>query len=162
MWGGRGMMMVGMACALSGCASGGYRQDVTRLQSQIRLLDERLAQLERSAPAGTPTAAFSDGGFGASAAIPSEQGTSISVKASVGPSEKPKTSEVQRALKNAGFYQGALDGKMGPRTRQAVKEFQRVHGLHDDGVVGRATWSKLRAYAELSGGGEPNPTQAVK
>ena len=57
---------------------------------------------------------------------------------------------MQQALKNAGFYQGALDGKMGPQTRDAVKEFQRVHGLRDDGVVGKQTWAKLRAYADLS------------
>ena len=31
---------------------------------------------------------------------------------------------IQTALKNAGYYQGIIDGKMGKKTRSAVKEFQ--------------------------------------
>ena len=34
-------------------------------------------------------------------------------------------------------------------TREAIKEFQRVHGLKDDGVVGAKTWAQLAPY--LSG-----------
>jgi peptidoglycan hydrolase-like protein with peptidoglycan-binding domain len=76
---------------------------------------------------------------------------------------KPSTNEIQQALKNAGFYQGAVDGKMGPMTREAVKEFQRVHGLTDDGVVGRQTWAKLRADSDLSAGsGDVNAAEGLK
>ena len=32
------------------------------------------------------------------------------------------------------------DGLYGPRTREAVRHFQRAKGLHVDGVVGRASW----------------------
>lgn len=66
---------------------------------------------------------------------------------------KGSAREIQQALKNAGFYQGAVDGKLGPQTRSAVREFQRVHGLKDDGVVGKQTWTKLRAYLDVSAGG---------
>ena len=76
---------------------------------------------------------------------------------------KPSTREIQQALKNAGFYQGSVDGKIGAMTRDAVKEFQRVHGLKDDGVVGKQTWGKLQAYADLSAsGGEATAAEAVK
>ena len=52
---------------------------------------------------------------------------------------------------------------MGPLTRDAVKEFQRVHGLADDGVVGKQTWEKLRAFVALSGKhGEANAAEALK
>jgi peptidoglycan hydrolase-like protein with peptidoglycan-binding domain len=63
---------------------------------------------------------------------------------------KPSKREIQQALKNAGFYQGPVDGKIGPITRDAVKEFQRTNGLKADGVVGRQTWEKLSPYLELA------------
>ena len=61
---------------------------------------------------------------------------------------KPTTKEIQRTLKNAGFDPGAVDGKMGPRTQQAVKEFQRAKGLKVDGKVGAKTWRELGKYLE--------------
>jgi len=51
--------------------------------------------------------------------------------------------DIQRALKNAGFYTGAIDGKIGPRTKKAVEEFQKAKGLKVDGRVGSKTWSEL-------------------
>lgn len=35
-------------------------------------------------------------------------------------------------------------GTFGPRTEQAVKDFQSSHGLDADGIVGRDTWRKLK------------------
>lgn len=54
--------------------------------------------------------------------------------------------DIQSALKSAGYYQGSVDGKIGPGTKDAVKAFQRDHGLSPDGVVGRQTWEKLKTY----------------
>lgn len=59
---------------------------------------------------------------------------------------KPTTKEIQTALKNAGFDPGAIDGKMGKRTQQAIKEFQRAKALKVDGVVGPKTWGELGKY----------------
>ncbi len=53
---------------------------------------------------------------------------------------------IQQALKNAGYYEGAIDGKIGPMTQKAVKEFQADNGLKVDGVVGKQTWAKLTEY----------------
>ena len=39
------------------------------------------------------------------------------------------------------IYKG--DGYFGPSTTEAVKEFQRVFGLTDDGIVGKATWNQI-------------------
>lgn len=50
-----------------------------------------------------------------------------------------EVTEVQRRLKNWGFYKGNVDGIYGWRTAIAVKAFQRNHGLNADGVVGNAT-----------------------
>jgi len=59
---------------------------------------------------------------------------------------KPTAKEIQTALKNAGFNPGSLDGKMGPRTRQAIKDFQKSKGLVPDGIVGQKTWASLGKY----------------
>lgn len=56
------------------------------------------------------------------------------------------TRDIQTALKNAGFDPGAVDGKMGRRTRQAIKEFQKTKGLTVDGKVGMKTWSLLSKH----------------
>jgi peptidoglycan hydrolase-like protein with peptidoglycan-binding domain len=48
----------------------------------------------------------------------------------------PGAKEIQAALKNAGFDPGTPDGKLGQKTRQAIKEFQKANGLDADGKVG--------------------------
>jgi hypothetical protein len=50
---------------------------------------------------------------------------------------------IQKALKNAGFYENEPDGLFGDRTDAAVKDFQARSGLAVDGKVGPATWEKL-------------------
>lgn len=55
---------------------------------------------------------------------------------------------IQTALKNAGFYSGSLDGKIGRKTKEAIKEFQKANELKGDGVVGKQTWSKLQKYIQ--------------
>ncbi len=61
---------------------------------------------------------------------------------------KATTKQIQTALKNAGFYSGPVDGKIGQMTKTAVKEFQKANGLKEDGVVGQQTWSKLSEHFE--------------
>lgn len=147
-----------VALAATGCASlRGSGSDTARLQSRVNLLEQRVTQLERSgdwqAAAATPTPAIEE------AALPTPEATpalaskkkAASDAVTVGSSVKPAPRQVQQALKNAGFYQGSVDGKMGPMTKDAIREFQRVHGLKDDGVVGKQTWTKLSAYTDQSG-----------
>ena len=50
---------------------------------------------------------------------------------------------IQKALKDAGFYQGGVDGIYGDQTASAVIRFQADSGLGGDGIVGAATWGKL-------------------
>lgn len=54
--------------------------------------------------------------------------------------------DLQKALKNAGFNPGKIDGKIGPNTVKAIKQFQTAEGLAADGVVGRRTWAKLSPH----------------
>ncbi len=51
--------------------------------------------------------------------------------------------EVQRRLKQWGYYSGAVDGVYGPATVEAVKKFQRKNGLTPDGIAGKATYAAL-------------------
>lgn len=51
--------------------------------------------------------------------------------------------EVQRRLKNWGYYTGAVDGIFGAGTKKAVVWFQQKNGLTADGVVGKATYKAL-------------------
>ena len=51
--------------------------------------------------------------------------------------------ELQRRLKNWGYYSGAVDGIYGKGTVEAVKKFQKKNGLTADGVAGNATCRAL-------------------
>ena len=160
----RGMplgLFMAAALFLGGCASGPYRKEVGRLRAEVGLLDDRVTQLERASGANSgplATAPLSE----PDAALEPMPTPNESAKPAA-PSLKPTTREIQQALKNAGFYQGAVDGSMGAVTREAVQEFQRIHGLIDDGVVGKRTWAKLRAFVDLSGkNGEANAGEILK
>jgi len=54
--------------------------------------------------------------------------------------------DIQFALKNAGFYNGPIDGKIGKNTKKAIKEFQKTNGLKADGIVGSNTKNLLLQY----------------
>ncbi|MFA5310714.1 MAG: peptidoglycan-binding domain-containing protein [Candidatus Omnitrophota bacterium] len=59
---------------------------------------------------------------------------------------KPTPNDIQTALKNAGFYTGAIDGKIGPNSKKAITEFQKSNDLVVDGKVGPKTWAVLSRY----------------
>ena len=61
-----------------------------------------------------------------------------------------EVAEVQRRLKEWGYYDGAVDGVFGSGTREAVKKFQQKNGLTADGVVGLATFRALGMNASAS------------
>ena len=105
------------------------------LEGQVTTLNQRVEELAPAAPAsqanfeGTP-----------SAGTPAQS------------AQKPTVRQIQRALASAGFYKGSIDGKDGPKTKMALREFQRAQGLKVDGVVGSSTRQALAKYLE--------PTQA--
>ena len=59
---------------------------------------------------------------------------------------KPTAIEIQTALKNAGLYFGEIDGRVGPKTRKAIEDFQKANGLKADGRVGLKTWGLLSSH----------------
>lgn len=59
---------------------------------------------------------------------------------------------LQTALTRAGYDPGPINGIFGAQTEQAVKQFQRVLGLQEDGIVGPKTWAFLMPFVY-----EPDP-----
>jgi len=59
---------------------------------------------------------------------------------------KPSVTDIQTALKNAGFYTGKIDGSLGPKTKKAIEAFQKANNLKADGKVGPKTWELLKTH----------------
>ena len=74
---------------------------------------------------------------------------------------KPSPKQIQQALKSAGLYTGKVDGTIGPKTKQAIEEFQSQNGLKADGKVGPKTWKALAAYLNRTPEVE-NPSSEVQ
>jgi len=100
---------------------------VTELETELQKKDERITALEEQ-----------------SQRAPVETTTYVEHRTSSTGSMSHR--DVQTALKNAGFYSGAIDGQIGKQTKRAIKEFQRSNGLVADGVIGPKTKAKLRSY----------------
>lgn len=85
---------------------------------------------------------------GVNSAVPSAlEAVSSTVEQSVAAViENPTPLQVQEALKNAGYYEGKLDGSIGPKTKRAIEKFQSENGLKPDGKVGPKTWAKLGVH----------------
>ncbi|MEW9094396.1 MAG: spore cortex-lytic enzyme [Clostridiaceae bacterium] len=64
-------------------------------------------------------------------------------------------SEIQRRLKNWGYYDGNVDGIYGYQTFLAVQKFQTKNGLGVDGIVGSATLAALGINPNTTGGSNP-------
>ncbi len=71
--------------------------------------------------------------------------------------------EVQRRLKQWGYYSGAVDGIFGSGTKKAVISFQKKNGLTADGIVGKATYAALGmndSYNVLDGNKNNKPSSS--
>jgi peptidoglycan hydrolase-like protein with peptidoglycan-binding domain len=72
--------------------------------------------------------------------------TAAATVSSQASSEGPDGKLIQQALKNAGFYSGNVDGTIGPKSREAIRDFQRKNNLHCDGKVGPKTWAAMKGF----------------
>lgn len=50
---------------------------------------------------------------------------------------------IQEILNQIGIDVGKVDNKMGNKTRQGIREFQKIFGLTVDGIAGKNTWAVL-------------------
>ena len=65
--------------------------------------------------------------------------------------ESDAVRQMQLALNSLGYSTGGADGKFGPATEKAVRQFQQNNGLKVDGVAGNATLTRLYALSDGSG-----------
>ena len=109
---------------------------------------EELAAINAGTPtkasAATQTASAAAPAAAASAISPTEAASAQPVDSST------RVREIQLALRAAGFDPGTTDGRMGSRTKTAVRDFQQANGLQPDGKVGPRTWAKLESYLQKS------------
>jgi peptidoglycan hydrolase-like protein with peptidoglycan-binding domain len=104
----------------------------------------------------TPSAAPSTGATGGDTAKPD---TMKSDTMKSGNREQVKSA--QEALTQKGFDPGAADGVMGPKTRAALKDFQKKEKLNETGRLDAETMSKLGVQAKADGAG-PSPAASPK
>lgn len=64
---------------------------------------------------------------------------------------------VQQALKDKGMDPGEVDGKMGPKTQSALREYQKKEGLKESGRLDTETMAKL-GVAKTSDSGTTTPS----
>src|ERR1700687_3692412 len=59
--------------------------------------------------------------------------------------------QAQQQLKAAGLYKGAVDGKMGTDTQQAIEQFQQKNGLPATGTLDEQTMAALQTNTGPAG-----------
>ncbi len=69
------------------------------------------------------------------------------------PQKGDDVADLQRALKQLGYYSKEVDGQFGTGTRTAVRAFQRANGLSVDGVAGQKTLDKIKQLTGIDVGG---------
>lgn len=146
--------LLGTLVLTTGCVSNKrHQRDVASLQTQIGALQSEVVRLDQALKESEM--ALRAGSQRASASA--SAGSNWSAQTAGGPIYRTPSGfelpavAIQRALKNAGYYRGAIDGRVGARTKEAIRNFQRDHGLTVDGVCGRQTWALLKGFLEGSG-----------
>ena len=144
----RALLSMVVIVGLAGCATS--RQKMRSDDLQVRLEEaEKEAALKEQEVDDLKAEIRSLSGelrtsksYGADSTVASSGKYSDIIRVSASPSD------IQKALKDAGYYTGNVDGKIGAKTRKAIKEFQSANGLNPDGVVGKKTWAKLQGSAQ--------------
>jgi murein L,D-transpeptidase YcbB/YkuD len=134
------ILALGLAVALSSC--GKKEKSLAEMQEPVSM--EAIGNINAEVPAQPEVISV----------LPQAPVSPVpAVPATVSKSASNK--DIQLALKSAGYYKGAVDGKLGPMTKKAIEDFQKANGLQPDGRVGPKTWAILSTY--LSKGLEASP-----
>ena len=132
------MLIVVLMAALGFYILGCSRQDESVEQMQEPMSLESLGTISTESLEIVPTTGI-EGGIEVESEV-------VELTPIPGPPYNPSKKEIQLALHNAGFYEGEIDGKIGPVSKRAIEEFQKANGLKVDGKVGPQTWGALEKY----------------
>lgn len=135
------ILVLGVSISLISCG----KKQAALEESQEPVSIDTLSMLNRQTQVGGETKTVASVQAVAAAPTPAAASAKPETALSAIPT-KPTTEQIQAALKNAGFYNGNIDGKSGPLTRKAIEEFQKANNLGVDGKVGSKTWGLLSAY----------------
>ena len=125
--------------SLNGCATFGKKKDleVQGLKNQVSVLETQIQAKDQEISGLKDELAKSGERKFASA-------ETINKKEIITSKRHPKARQIQRALKNAGYNPGKIDGKIGKQTIEATKAFQKANNLPVTGKMNRETWALLR------------------
>ena len=118
---------------LSGCATS---KKVSQIEQRIAVLENKTAMIEQKQEPVVPESKDNLETTG----MKSETGEAAPKDIQM------SMRDVQTALKNAGFYKGTIDGKIGKNTRKAIRSFQKANDLKVDGIIGSKTKDALAKY----------------
>ena len=140
-------VFLGMLVVFSGCETKKPTREYNILSAQIAAITDELVRLDQELEAVRASSQQQQQEVQSSSLPRSldEAGATGGLYRTPSGFQLPALS-IQKALKNAGYYNGNLDGKIGSGTQQAIKAFQLDNGLEADGVVGRGTWAKLKPF----------------
>jgi peptidoglycan hydrolase-like protein with peptidoglycan-binding domain len=125
------LMIVALFFFVSGCVTTpvvNYSGENQQLKTQVSSLETQLGQLKQE-----------------NSQLRQQLQQQAAIKKEV---RMPNASEIQAALKKAGFYKGPVDGQIGTQTKESIKKFQEANKINPDGVVGSKTWQLLLRYLE--------------
>ena len=120
----------------------------------VMLAGSALAQTTTRTPVTGPESKGEqrkDSGYGTTSVTMKAPGMKSEVRASAPRSRKGSTAmagdemvkAAQQALKEKGHDPGSVDGRMGPKTQQALRDFQNAHGIHATGELDAQTMVSL-------------------
>ncbi|MFA4989900.1 MAG: peptidoglycan-binding domain-containing protein [Candidatus Omnitrophota bacterium] len=128
-------LLVVFAVTLTGCASRGTvkqkDREIQGLRNQVSVLEAQIQDRDQEIN-------------GLKDALSFKQVEQVKFEA-----KQPSTKDIQSALAKAGFDPGKIDGRLGKKTRQALKAFQKAHNLKINGRADRKTWALLSEYLSL-------------
>lgn len=147
-------LIISASLTVSGCSSAQKKlsEEVKGVQAKVDTLETRVESVETKQAETERIAMEQSQRFEAlqSERVRTMSRSNISIKEKSSSKDKARIKDIQTCLKNAGFYQGEIDGIKGRKTRSAIRKFQSANGLTADGIVGKRTWEALSKY--MSGG----------
>jgi murein L,D-transpeptidase YcbB/YkuD len=141
-------VVIAVVFAVSGCSTvpKKYKEDMSGIKAKVDTLESRVEtveskQLEVERTAAQQGQSIEEMKAAKQLAVSKSNISILNRTPSMG-----NIRDIQTALKNAGFYEGKVDGIKGSETKKAIRLFQKSNGLREDGVVGPKTWELLSRY----------------